>query len=84
MCLSVPSVGDQNRVDWRLLVKERIVKIEKLGTPVLAGFNDFLEFDYFFGVLSLANQPTLHSGGASRGRVCGCCCWYRGQVICDR
>ena len=38
-------------------------------------FNDFLGFDFilvFFLVCS--NQPTVHNGGVSRVRVCGCGC----------
>ena len=34
---------------------------------------------------ALVNQPTLHSGGVIRGRVCGCCCWpwcYMSCVMC--
>ena len=29
VCLSVPSAGTRNHVDWRLLVKERTAKIKK-------------------------------------------------------
>ena len=27
------------------------------------------------GLGFVANQPTVHSGVISRGRVCGCGCW---------
>ena len=34
MDMFVPSVGDRNGMDWRLLVEERIAKISKLRTPL--------------------------------------------------
>ena len=65
--MSVASVSNRNRVDWWLLVKERIAKIAKQI--------DFLVFgNAFFGFL--ANQPSVHSGRVSSRRVCGCGCWY--------
>ena len=38
-------------------------------------FNNYLRFDIFSGFGVLANQPTVHNGGVSRGRVCGWVCW---------
>ena len=35
----------------------------------------FLCFEFFWGFLVLANQPTVHNDGVRRGRVCGCGCW---------
>ena len=39
--------GTQNRVDWRLLVEERIAKSEKLINPYLDGFEKKLGFESF-------------------------------------
>ena len=36
--------GTQNRVDWRLLVEERIAKSEKLINPYLDGFEKKIGF----------------------------------------
>ena len=43
VCLSVPSRGTWNWVDWRLLVKERIAKIAKLRAMV----QPFIELTIF-------------------------------------
>ena len=55
-------------MDWRLLVKERIVNI---GIPLdISGFccfNDFLYLEYFLGFGFLPNQPTVHMGELAGG-----------------
>ena len=65
-----------------LLVKERVAKISKLRSPPLlescvvnqlVGLNRLVPKDK---KIYLANQPTVHSGGVSRGRVSGCGCWH--------
>ena len=41
----------------------------------LKGIDNFLSLDFFVVVFLdsvLVNQPTVHIGGVSRGRVCGC------------
>ena len=74
-------------MDWRLLVKEHIAGF---GIPpdmfALFPFQWFLKKLHFFCFFVLANQPTMNSGGVSRGRVCGCgCgCWRLWQVTSDR
>ena len=74
--LSVPSWKPRFSVDWRLLVKEHIANIsiplDVLFFAVLLIFC-ILKKKFFFGVF--ANHSTVHSGGVSRGRVCGCGCW---------
>ena len=65
-------------MDWRLLIKECIANI---GIPLVFfgffGFNDFLRFEFLLGLIVFASQPTVHNGGVSRGKVCGCGCWPR-------
>ena len=71
----VPSVANRNRESWRLLVKEHMAKIGKLRSPFLGWFKPFVLGLKKIVVLGsvLVNQPiTVHSGGVSRGRVCGC------------
>ena len=42
VCVSfVPSDDNRNHVDWRLLVKERIAKIAKLGTSSVKASTNF-------------------------------------------
>ena len=53
--------------------EEHITKIAKLRTF----FYGFLYFNFLdFGLVFLGsvyvNQPTVHSGGVSMGRACGC------------
>ena len=78
---SVPSDGErnwENGESWRLLVKDRIAKIAKLRTLLLKGFDYFWGFkptNVFWGFV-FVNQPNVHSGGVSRGRVCGCVCCH--------
>ena len=69
--------------DWRLLGKECITNFG-LSLDVFCRFNDvffLLSFFclFFFSslcILVFANQPTVHSGGVTRGRVCGCVTWH--------
>ena len=42
-----------------------------------------LIFLWFLGSI-LVNQPTVHSGGISRGRVCGCGRWRKWHATGDR
>ena len=44
---------------------------------VLKGLAEFLWCDIFFILCGyvVVNQPTVHCGGISRGRVCGCSRW---------
>ena len=62
-------------VDWRLLFKERIanigIHVEVLG---LCHLDDIGCFEFFWGLGVFANQPTVHNGTVSRGRVRGCGC----------
>ena len=58
------SVDDRIQESWRLLVEERIANIGKIN---LERFDDFLRFSNFFGFWIFANQPTVQSGGVSRG-----------------
>ena len=44
----VPSVGDQNKESWRLLVKERITINGKLGTPLFCVLMSFFHLVYTF------------------------------------
>ena len=55
-------------MDLRLLVEERNANI---GT--LLDVLNFSHFNVFF-LFFFVNQPTVHSGGVSRGKVCGCGC----------
>ena len=59
------------------MVEECIAKTGKLRAPFFwEGFDDFFGFEYFGFLCSvLLNKPTVHSGGFSTGRVCGCDCW---------
>ena len=45
LCLFIPSCRSRNRMDWRLLVKELIGKMEKLRNPFLEGFDNLLGFE---------------------------------------
>ena len=77
-CLSiVPSGGDLKRVNWRLLVKERIDKVSILRTVflkvlmIVGVFNLFLFF--WFGFLSnslLCIVGELARGGSVADAVC--------------
>ena len=40
--LCVPSIADRNQGSWRLLVEERIAKIEKTKNPLFGEGFDFL------------------------------------------
>ena len=78
VCLPVPLQKTHFPVDWRLLVEEQIAYI---GIPL--DVFGFLLFRFFFGfrifwVLGSLqfNQPTVHNGGVSRGKVCGCGRWH--------
>ena len=56
------------------------------GSTVHMGL-DYLSFFLIllgFSVSRVANQPTVHSGGVIRERVCSCGCWRWGQVTGDR
>ena len=82
-----PDIGDSRRrdvrlsvhvwkprfpVDWRLFVEERFANIAiPLDIFEFCSFDTFLRFDIFLVTLIFANQPTLHSGGVSRGSVRG-------------
>ena len=67
--------GIWNHLDCRLLVKEHINIVAKLRNLLC----------YFpkTNISVLANQPTVHSGGVSRGRVCGCSCLCWWHETCD-
>ena len=67
MLYVVLSVDDQNRESCRLLVKERIANIGQL--KIYFSWTVSIKNLYFVVFL---NQPTMHSGGVSRIRVCGC------------
>ena len=45
-------------------------------------FNNYFAFKKL-GFWVFANQPTVHNGGVSRGRLCGCGCWREWQVTCS-
>ena len=60
-------------VDWRLLVKEYIANIG-ISLDICVFYGDFWRFENILGLLVVANQPTVHNGGVSSGRVCGCGC----------
>ena len=83
VCLCAPSWKTCFPMDLRLLIYEHIAN---LGIPldiyVFLLFNDFLGWFFFaFGVF--VNQPTLHNGGVSRWKVCGCGCCCSWQVTVD-
>ena len=71
ICLSVcPYLETHFPVDWRLLVKNvSLIMAYLFGVFVLFFcFNNFLHFDIFLGFCLFPKQPTMHSGGFSRGR----------------
>ena len=80
-CQSVLYVCEPSRktrfpLDWRLLVKEHITNI---GIPLdifccCCNFDNFYCLTKISGFEVFANQPTVHNGGVSSGRVCGCGC----------
>ena len=85
-CVLVPSVRDRSQESWRGLVEECIPKITKLRTllfKVLTIFEGF-RFSLAFFCSVFVNQPTAHSQGVIRGRVCDCGCWRWWQVRCDK
>ena len=73
MCLFPSPPTSPEPLDWRLLVGERIANI---GIPV--GFFFFFAVSmiclvwHFFGFRVIANQPNVHTEGASRGTFCSC------------
>ena len=66
-----PSPKTRNHMDWKLLVKERNDKKVNCYKPIsLEGWFSKTKSSV------LVNQPTLHSGGFSSGRVRACGCWH--------
>ena len=78
----------KHHMDWIIRVLEHITTISKQTKPFLGRFRQFLGFNgsiWTFGEIQglpmkqiyvLANKPTVHSGGNSRGRVCCLGYWH--------
>ena len=73
VCVCVPSQKPLFPVDWRLLVEEHVANIG-ISQDVFGflPFQWYFAFQFFWGFLGFANQPTMHNWRVSRGRVCGC------------
>ena len=79
VCLSVCPLLETPPPDGLKTSRQRLpillilAKYKKVFFP-LKGLDDFLCFEIFLGFGVFSYQPTVHSGGVSRGRVCGFGC----------
>ena len=61
---------------YRYKATESASRLTRKGFFDLLDYLDnFLHFEENLNVWSLQNQPTVHSGGVIRKRVCGSGCW---------
>ena len=90
VCLFVPSCGTQNRMDWRLLVKERIARIARLRTRFglkkiffggwgMRGVNSLVSLDQN----CCLGQSAYSAWWGSELGEGGCGCWLWLQVTGD-
>ena len=78
MVLSVHVKNPCVPVELKLLLEEHIsnigIPLDFIVVLLFCRINDFLILNFFLsGFEVFANQPTVHGGEVSRGRVCGFC-----------